>query len=134
MEAAGPKNMTTSRQMSVWLLTNIPSPYQVEFFSAISDGGQIRLDVRFMSLSFRGRPWDGTHGRPFQYVDLNGLGLKHWGDESRLHPRALREAISSRHDFYILSGSYASPTFIACAFLFASAYLIRNSLKYPEIL
>jgi glycosyltransferase involved in cell wall biosynthesis len=103
--------------MNLWLLTNTPSPYQVEFFRAIHSSGQIRLDVRFMRAAHRGeRPLDGIDAG-FPYRELGGVGRESWRDEFRLHPRALREVLSRDHDFFLLSGHYTSVTFILCALL-----------------
>jgi glycosyltransferase involved in cell wall biosynthesis len=100
----------------VWLLTNTPSPYQVEFFSAIERSRAIDLDVRFMSLNHRGEDWHPGGDLGFKYAELPGCGPRRRGSEAwRVHPRALREVLSSDHDFYILSGCYTSPTFLACA-------------------
>ena len=81
-------------QIKIWLLTNTPSPYQVEFFSSLHHSGRVRLDVRFMRLVHRGEPWQPAAGREFPYVGMRGLGPERWPDEVRLHPRALREVLT----------------------------------------
>ena len=145
-----------TRSPRLWLLTNTPSPYQVEFFSAVHRSGEIDLDVRFMGSNHRGRDWlPGEEGQ-FKYAVLGGRakseeqraksgeqgagkgtvpicrngpkGAATNGDcplfplgEYGLHPAAVREVLSSRHDFYLLSGHYTSPTFLLCALALTAA-------------
>lgn len=103
--------------MDVWILTNNPSPYQIEFFTAVERSRRARVHVRFMRLVRRGAPWKPTADVEFEYRELRGLGPDRWDDTYRLHPGALAEVVRSRHDFYILGGQYASPTFVLCAVL-----------------
>ena len=94
----------------MWVLTNAPSPYQVELFSALAERSDIQLDVRFLR-------------------DIQNLGPKRhfphrvcrtWlaltkGDELRIHGHPIREATFGNYDVYILSGLYTSVTFLMCA-------------------
>jgi len=103
--------------MKLWILTNTPSPYQLEFFQAIHDSRHFDLDARFMRATHRGslplRPGDVK----FPCAILDGLGPASWRDEFRVHPQALKEAAKGDYDFFILSGHYTSVTFILCALL-----------------
>lgn len=103
--------------MKVWLLTNTPSPYQVEFLSAVHRAGACRLAVRFMRGVHGGRPWAPSPEQAFPCRILWGMGPRVWADAFRLHPRALGEALSGSYDLYVLSGQYTSLTFMACALL-----------------
>jgi glycosyltransferase involved in cell wall biosynthesis len=96
----------------VWLLTNLPSPYQVELLSAVATGGQIDLQVRFMRLVD-----DDPRVATVPHRILAGLGPRSWRDEFRLHPRAIMEAAIGDGDCYVLSGLYTSATFLVCAAL-----------------
>ena len=101
--------------MNVWLLTNTPSPYQVELLSAIERDNRCRLDVRFMRQVHRGATWQPGPTPPFAFRVLGGIGPSWWSDAFRLHPRALAECLFGRQDLFVLSGQYTSFTFAACA-------------------
>lgn len=101
--------------MRLWILTNTPSPYQVEFFRAIHASGRCDLDVRFMRLAHRGEQVLDGGDAGFPYRELRGLGPRKWRDEFRVHPDALREVVRERRDLFVLSGHYTSVTFILCA-------------------
>ena len=99
-----------SPRPSVWVLTNAPSPYQVELFSAITSAGGVELNVRFLRDSKEpGPPRNFPH-----HLCRTWLGLSS-GDELRLHGSPIREAIFGQHDLFILSGLYTSVTFLCCA-------------------
>ena len=103
--------------MNVWLLTNTPSPYQVELFTAIQRTGRCDLDVRFMRQVHRGRPWQAGPNPPFRFKALRGIGPSVWSDAFRFHPGALGECLFGKYDLFVLSGQYTSLTFVACAVL-----------------
>ena len=105
--------------MKLWLLTNTPSSYQLEFFRALHRDGRIALDARFMRAVHRGlAELEGADpGFPCQV--LRAVGPASWRDEFRIHPSAVRECLEGRHDVYILSGHYTSITFLLCAFVLA---------------
>jgi glycosyltransferase involved in cell wall biosynthesis len=90
----------------------VPSPYQVEFLSAVAAAGQIELEVRFMRATF-----DCPALSTVPHRILSGLGPGSWRDEIRLHPRAILEVAFGKYDCYILSGLYTSVTFLTCAVL-----------------
>jgi len=99
-----------SQRPSVWVLTNAPSPYQVELFSAITALATVDLNVRFLRDSNdSGPPRDFPH-----HVCPTWLALSS-GDELRLHGGPIREAIFGQHDLFVLSGLYTSMTFLCCA-------------------
>jgi len=100
--------------MHIWLLTNTPSSYQVEFLSAIHEDGRHALDVRFMSTVHRGTSWK-PENTPFPCSELPGFGPRVWSDAFRYHPQAVRECREGEHDLFVLSGQYTSLTFLACA-------------------
>ena len=97
-----------------WLLTNAPSPYQGELFTAVSRRPEIDLAVRLMRpQSDAGRAVDSE----FASIVMAGLAPRSWRDEVRLHPRAITEAAFGRFDCFVLSGLYTSVTFLCCALL-----------------
>lgn len=97
---------------SVWLLTNAPSPYQVELFSAVAERSEIQLHVRFL----RDGQAPGPPRRFAHQICRTWLALTR-GDELRLHGQPIREAAFGQYDLYILSGLYTSITFLTCAVL-----------------
>ena len=108
-------------RLRVWLLTNAPSPYQVELFDAINANREIELSVRFLQNQFRGYK---IESRGLTRV-FKGLGAHR--DELRFHPGALLEIMSGKQDVYVLSGLYTSPTVILSAvlvFLIGGRYLL----------
>jgi glycosyltransferase involved in cell wall biosynthesis len=103
--------------MNVWLLTNTPSPYQVELFSAIPRDGRCNLVVRFMRQIHRGQLWRAGPDPAFRFKVLCGMGPSLWSDAFRFHPGAFWECLFGKFDLFVLSGQYTSLTFVACAFL-----------------
>ena len=98
--------------MNIWLLTNTPSPYQMELLSAIHDQGRCGMNVRLMLDKHRGMTWQPPH-TAFPVQIMRGIGP----GEYRLHPSALGEALFGHFDLFVLSGHYTSPTFLGCALL-----------------
>lgn len=96
----------------VWVLTNAPSPYQVELFSAIAAEKDIQLHVRFL----RDSRTPGPERHFPHHICRSWLTLSS-GDELRVHGRAIWEATFGDYDLYILSGLYTSITFLACAWI-----------------
>ena len=98
----------------VWVLTNAPSPYQVELMAAVHASGEVEPHVRFMRVPDGSIPQD-VAASGLSYRELRSAAPRSWGDEFRLHPEALWEAAFGDYDVYILSGLYTSVTFLACA-------------------
>ncbi len=98
--------------LSIWLLTNAPSPYQVELLSAIGARDGIELNVRFMRPASRAGQ---ASGNTFAFRVMTGLGPGWLRDEVRLHPQAVWECLRARHHCFVLSGLYTSITFLLCA-------------------
>lgn len=108
----GPGNAGPRPVLRVWLLTNVPSPYQVELFSAIAVRPEMNLSIRYMRQSSTAGV--AASGRS-PGTTLRGLGPRSWRDELRLHPQAVRECLFGRYDCYVLSGLMNSVTFLACS-------------------
>jgi len=102
------------RRLSVWLLTNAPSPYQMEYLAALAK--HMDLDVRLMRHAYADAAWAGGAMPPEAHV-MRGWGSERHRDELRLHPSALTEVWRGAHDVYVLSGVYTSPTFLMCAWI-----------------
>lgn len=99
----------------VWLLTNAPSPYQVEFLRAVQAGGRVHLDVRFMRDDHRGERVLSGVPAGFAYRVPRAVGPAFLPDAWRWHPGTLRDVLRGEHDAYVLSGHYTSVSFMACA-------------------
>lgn len=91
--------------MKVLFLTNIPSPYRVDFFNGL--GRHCDLTVWFEAQSESNRAWaiDGL-GRHFRYRFLKG---RTFGLDKHLNPSIVRALKAEKFDVYIL-GCYSSPT------------------------
>ena len=111
-------NSQASSALKVWLLTNAPSPYQMEFLEALATQSDLELAVRFMRTDFRGQKVDISTYK-FDADCMAAIGVSSDRDELRLHPTALRECWVGSSDVYVLSGLYTSPTFLACALCLA---------------
>ncbi len=104
---------TDVQVQSIWLLTNSPSPYQIELCRELQQLGGVELDLRLMRHDFRGA--EGQSLDDIRHKVLSGFGLSRSRDELRIHPGAIVEVARATHDVYILSGLYTSPTFLICA-------------------
>lgn len=99
----------------VWILTNAPSPYQVELLAEIQRQGRVEPHVRFLRVPT-------AASLPSQLAELDhrelwGCAPRSWRDEVRFHPRAVWETAFGQYDCFVLSGLYTSVTFLACAFM-----------------
>ncbi|MEX0742423.1 MAG: glycosyltransferase family 4 protein [Phycisphaeraceae bacterium] len=103
-------------RVSVWLLTNAPSPYQVELLTAVERETGVELDVRFMRDQSAAAP-GAAKAWAFSHRVLRGLFPSKLRDEFQIHPRALWETAFGRRDCYVLSGLYTSLTFLMCAMI-----------------
>lgn len=103
-----------SQRPRVWLLTNAPSPYQVELLTETARQREVDLQVRFMRVP-EDSILNSRRDASLPYRELAGLAPRQWRDEFRLHPRAVWEALRGDFDVYILSGLYTSVTFLTCA-------------------
>ncbi len=114
---------------SLWVLTNAPSPYQVELLNEVARRDDVELAVRYMRPGSRsGRSVDAE---PDYDVRVMWGILPQWcRDEVRLHPRAVWEVMRGRHDIHVLSGLYTSPTFFWCALM--SVVLRRKYVLWLE--
>ncbi|SCW52187.1 Glycosyltransferase involved in cell wall bisynthesis [Paenibacillus tianmuensis] len=92
-------------KQKVLFITNIPSPYRVDFFNAL--GKHCELTVWFQAKNESNREWEveglGTH---FNYKFLPG---RTFGLDKHINPSVLRELRKSRFDLYVM-GCYSSPT------------------------
>jgi len=123
--------MTRQAGMDVWVLSNIPSPYQVDLLRAVHKDGRCRLDVRWMRK--------GNHEQDFQSnaacfpsAVMKGWGPKLWAGAFQFHPQAVRECRAGKMDVVVLSGQYTSLTFLACAVSLAG--MRKGRKRGPRVL
>ena len=109
-------SLSEPRRPRVWLLTNAPSPYQVELLSAVQATGDVDLAVRFMRTP-AGSALDEVPGGTLNFCELQSFVPRQLRDEFRLHPGAVWETAWGDYDAYVLSGLYTSVTFLTCALL-----------------
>jgi glycosyltransferase involved in cell wall biosynthesis len=96
--------------IGIWLLTNAPSPYQVELLAAIGASSEVDLAVRYMRDDYA-----RLSPKPANIRVMSGIGPRAWRDEVRLHPLAVWECAFGRQDCYVLSGLWTSITVLTCA-------------------
>jgi len=94
--------------MNVLYLTNIPSPYRVDFFNELA--GSCKLTVWFEASNEANRQWEvKLDGAGFAYKFLPGITL---GLDKHVNWTVLKELRQSTFDLYVL-GCYSSPTEMA---------------------
>ncbi len=99
--------------MKVWIWSNTPSPYQLDFFRKTAQRPGIELSVRFMRGEHRGEAMRLPAGCDCSIAA--GVGPAIWADAFRYHPAVVREVEKGDQDAYILSGQYTSLTFMRLA-------------------
>jgi len=101
-------------EKKIWLLTNCPSPYQVELLQELQQIPGTDLHVRFMQAEFRGsKPLEQLGG--LRYRILKWFGLSVGRHELQVYPGALYKVMRRNFDGFVLSGLCTSPTFLLCA-------------------
>jgi glycosyltransferase involved in cell wall biosynthesis len=101
--------------VKIWILTNMPAPYQVEFFNALGRSGCAEVSVRHLCADRPIGSWWPPREPAFAHRSFRSLTPRGWRLELQFHPGIVWECLRGRYDFYILSGQYTSPTFLACA-------------------
>lgn len=116
--------------MKVLFLTNIPSPYRIDFFNEL--GKHCDLTVWFEARNEANREWkiEGI-GSSFRYKFLSGFTL---GLDKHVNFSILRELRAESFDVYIL-GCYSSPTeMMAIQWLKArkKRFILNSDGGYPS--
>ncbi len=94
--------------MNVLFITNIPSPYRVEFFNEL--GKRCNLTVWFEAESEANRQWNvNKHAMSFKSLFLKGITV---GMDKHVNWSIIKELKKSKFDIYIM-GCYSSPTEMA---------------------
>lgn len=92
--------------MRVLFLTNVPSPYRVDFFNKLGD--LCELTVLFESDKAKNRncEWMAKGNKNFKSVFMKGIKV---GDAEAFCPKVVKYLSKKKYDFIIV-GLYSSPT------------------------
>lgn len=93
--------------MKILYLTNIPSPYRVDFFNELGKYCELTVLFERKKAGDRDKRWKVDKFRNFQYVFLTG---KYLGQDASLCPGVVRY-LKKEYDAIILGG-YSSPTYM----------------------
>lgn len=109
--------------MRVLYLTNIPSPYRVDFFNEL--GRHVNLTVVFEReyASDRDKKWTGNRAETYKEVYLKGKNTR---ADAAICPSIARWLDKNKYDIFIIGG-YSTPTAMI-------AIMILNLKKIPFIL
>jgi glycosyltransferase involved in cell wall biosynthesis len=100
---------------SLWIVTNIPTPYRVYFFRALQQELKlldISLLVSFMALTEKGRYWPYRRGQDlgFPYVLHRGIHFYVSGVPFHLNMGILKRAAFGKDDVTIVAGGWLYPS------------------------
>ena len=112
--------------LSVQIVTNIPSPYQVDFFSELARSNEILPFVVFCSCSERDRSFSVPPRLPFPHSVLEGQ--PHWlAPKDWHHNPELKATLQANlpADVGIVSGSYFMPSART-----ARSYFLRQGIPW----
>lgn len=93
--------------MNVLFLTNLPSPYRVEFFEELGKKCNLTVAYERSSASNRNESWiNQRNNLSFQEIFLKGINI---GDEASMSIELIKIIKRNHFDAIIMSG-YSSPT------------------------
>lgn len=93
--------------MNVLFLTNLPSPYRVEFFEELGKKCNLTVAYERSSASNRNESWiNRRNNLSFQEIFLKGINI---GDEASMSIELIKIIKRNHFDAIIMSG-YSSPT------------------------
>ena len=94
--------------MKVLFITNLPAPYKVDFFNALSRYCEVVVLYERQTAANREKAWKAQETAKFEYHFLRGV---RFGPELAFCPSVIRHLRKNTYDFIVVSG-YASPTSI----------------------
>ncbi len=92
--------------MKVLWITNLPSPYRVQFFNELSKYCNLLVLFERHSASDRHNKWSSENTYNFNYKVLNGTPTSH---ETAVCPSVLRYITRNKYDIVVIT-NYYSPT------------------------
>lgn len=113
------------RKLKVLFVTNLPSPYRVEFFNYLSNECELTICYERLSASDRNKEWKGKSNKQYEEIYLNCRPIL---SESSFGWSVIHEICKKRYDRVILT-NYASPS-IAMAILICKLKKINYILEY----
>lgn len=95
------------KKMHLLILTNIPTPNQIDLFSEIAK--YFQLKVLYCAGKESNRNWKVNFGNGYNYSVLPGITLF---KNLHFNPTIIWHLLNKKYDCYILGGSYIIPTFV----------------------
>ncbi|MCU1807113.1 glycosyltransferase family 4 protein [Cytobacillus firmus] len=92
--------------MKVMFMTNLPSPYRVEFFNELGKRCELTVIYERLTATNRSNKWKGKSAQSFKEIYLSGKSI---GKESSLSYKIINHLKYNKYDIIVLSG-YSSPT------------------------
>ncbi|EIF6174294.1 glycosyltransferase family 4 protein [Clostridium perfringens] len=92
--------------MKVLFLTNIPSPYRVDFFNELGKFCDLTVLYELRYASDRDKEWKGNRAKNFKQVFLNG---KRIGSDSSISFSIFKYLKDNSYDLIVIGG-YSTPT------------------------
>jgi glycosyltransferase involved in cell wall biosynthesis len=103
-----------NRRLRVLFVTNIPSPYQVDFFTALHQRPELSIEVLFCAATESDRQFEIPYEFPFPGEILKSYRLPGTPKDCHIVPGITRILQSKQpFDVAILSGSYYMPAVLA---------------------
>lgn len=101
-------------QPRVFWLTNIPSPYRVDFFNELGKYCDLTVLFERRSSTHRGQTWDTFEARGFRAKFLHGV---HYSSSASVSPGVLVHLVGHRHDHVVVSNFSSVTGALAVLFL-----------------
>lgn len=100
---------------SLWIVTNIPTPYRIYFFQHLHrelKERNVNFHVSFMARTERGRNWRYETGADlcFPYTIHKGIHPRIWNVAFHFNPGIALRAASGQDDICIVAGGWLMPS------------------------
>ncbi|QFK72925.1 glycosyltransferase family 4 protein [Pradoshia sp. D12] len=92
--------------MRILFLTNVPSPYRVDFFNELGKYCDLTVLFERRNASNRNKDWFNEKERNFKSIYLKGYN---YGKDSALNPSVIKWIDKKKFDLFIVGG-YSTPT------------------------
>lgn len=106
---------------SVWVVTNIPTPYRIYFFQGLYgelNKRGVEFHVSFMAVTEEGRNWRYENGDDlgFPYRLHKGIHPRVWNIVFHFNPEIALRATFGREDVCIVAGEWLMPSAVVVPF------------------
>ena len=109
------------KKKDVFWITNVPSPYRVDFFNELGKTTNLKVLFERKSSSERDKSWENFHFSNFKGFLMNGFKI---GVDKTFSFKIIKYLKEYKHDKIVIS-NYSSPSEII-----AALYLIIKRRKY----